>query len=327
MEPRLEALGVPQGAKFAPGGQQRRLDGVVSKVEVAQDPERDRHASVAGQARQGIEGLSIALLRLLDQLCVHPSLRAEVLVAPDLSVIGLESRRGSLSVQSMAVATEPRPDASECRRQMAGFPAAYGLADALGLASGLALGSMRVSVVPPKGIHSPRCSVISELVVLLVIDEREAAAAQDVAHRKVSPFHVDPSPVDRARWRHSQTQVARSVRVRCPRSRSRTTTRNRRPGGCSTRRRHSRSRRRSARRHRRDRPWRTRSRRGRSPRVGARAGRADVRVVSRRALQDRRRMPANASVKGERDERMWSLPIRTMKVLRLGTVTQPGDNE
>ena len=28
------ALGVPQGANLAPGGQQRRLDGVVGKVEV-----------------------------------------------------------------------------------------------------------------------------------------------------------------------------------------------------------------------------------------------------------------------------------------------------
>jgi hypothetical protein len=51
------------------------LDGVVSKVEVAQDPERDRHASVTGQAAQGVEGLSIASFRLVHQLCVHPSLR------------------------------------------------------------------------------------------------------------------------------------------------------------------------------------------------------------------------------------------------------------
>jgi hypothetical protein len=65
VEPGLEALGIPQGAKFAPGGQQRRLDGVVSKVEVAQDPERDRHASVAGQASKRIEGFAIASLRLL----------------------------------------------------------------------------------------------------------------------------------------------------------------------------------------------------------------------------------------------------------------------
>ena len=77
VEPRLEALGIPQGADLAPGGQQRGLDSVVRKVEIAQDPERDRHASVAGQASQGVEGLSIALLRLDDQCCVHPTLRPE----------------------------------------------------------------------------------------------------------------------------------------------------------------------------------------------------------------------------------------------------------
>ena len=82
MEPGLEELGIPQGADLAPGGQQRGLDGVVGVVEVAQDPERDRHASVAGQARQCVECLSIALLRLNDQCCVHPSLRTVVLVAP-----------------------------------------------------------------------------------------------------------------------------------------------------------------------------------------------------------------------------------------------------
>ena len=52
VQPGFEPLGVPQGAKLAPGGQQRGLDGIVSKVEIAKDPERDRHASVAGQACQ-----------------------------------------------------------------------------------------------------------------------------------------------------------------------------------------------------------------------------------------------------------------------------------
>jgi hypothetical protein len=57
------------------------LHGVVSKVVVAQDPERDRHASVASQASQRIEGLSIASFRLGHQLCVHPPLRDSVVVA------------------------------------------------------------------------------------------------------------------------------------------------------------------------------------------------------------------------------------------------------
>jgi hypothetical protein len=75
VQPRLEEVGIPQGADLAPGGQERGLDGIIGKVEVAKDPERDRHASVAGQTNKGIEGLSIAMLRLIDQFCVHPSLR------------------------------------------------------------------------------------------------------------------------------------------------------------------------------------------------------------------------------------------------------------
>ena len=101
----LEELGIPQGADLAPRGQQRGLDGVVGMVEVAQDPERDRHASVAGQTSQGVEGLSIALFRLDDQCCVHPPLRTEVLSRAHPGVIGLESGRGSLAVQSWAVAS------------------------------------------------------------------------------------------------------------------------------------------------------------------------------------------------------------------------------
>jgi hypothetical protein len=91
VEPGLEELGVSQGADFAPRGEQCRLHGVVSKVEVAQDPERDRHASVTGQASQGVEGLSIASLRLVHQLCVHPSLRGPGRVASYLAALGLES--------------------------------------------------------------------------------------------------------------------------------------------------------------------------------------------------------------------------------------------
>src|SRR4029079_1462431 len=37
VKPRLEEVGVPQGADFAPCGQQRRLNGVVGMVEVAKD--------------------------------------------------------------------------------------------------------------------------------------------------------------------------------------------------------------------------------------------------------------------------------------------------
>jgi hypothetical protein len=100
VEPRLETPRVSQRADFPPGGQQGRLDGVVSKVVVAQDPERDRHALVTGQASERIEGLSIAALRHVHQLCVHPTLRALVLVTAEEAAIGLERSRGSLAVQS-----------------------------------------------------------------------------------------------------------------------------------------------------------------------------------------------------------------------------------
>ncbi len=52
---------------------------------VAQDPERDRHASVAGQARQGVEGLSIASPRLLHECCVHPVPPGQGVVTSDLA--------------------------------------------------------------------------------------------------------------------------------------------------------------------------------------------------------------------------------------------------
>ena len=111
VKPGLEEPGVAQRPDFSPRGQQRRLDGVVSKVEVAQDPERDRHASVTAQASKRIEGLSIAALRLGHQFCVHPSLRASVVVASDVAAIGLESSRGSLAVQSCAARTaDPAAD-------------------------------------------------------------------------------------------------------------------------------------------------------------------------------------------------------------------------
>jgi hypothetical protein len=102
VEPRLEAVGIPQRAEILPGGQQGRLDGVVSKVEVAEDPERDRHASVAGQTGERIEGLSIAASRLFHQLCVHRTLLARVFVAPDLGTIERQSVLGHRTVQSVA---------------------------------------------------------------------------------------------------------------------------------------------------------------------------------------------------------------------------------
>ena len=76
MEPRLEAGRVAQGSELAPGRDQRGLDGVLRQVEIAEDPHRDRQASVADHARQGVERFRVAPLRLADQLVVHPSLHS-----------------------------------------------------------------------------------------------------------------------------------------------------------------------------------------------------------------------------------------------------------
>ena len=43
---------------------------------VAEDLHRDRQASVAHHARQGVERFRVALLRLADQFLVHPSLHS-----------------------------------------------------------------------------------------------------------------------------------------------------------------------------------------------------------------------------------------------------------
>jgi DNA-directed RNA polymerase specialized sigma24 family protein len=53
VEPRLEAGWVTQRSELGPGRDHRGLDGVLRQVEVAEDPDRDRKASVAHQARQG----------------------------------------------------------------------------------------------------------------------------------------------------------------------------------------------------------------------------------------------------------------------------------
>ena len=76
MEPRLEAGRVAERAELDPGRDQCGLDGVLGQSAVAEDLHRDRLASVAHHARQGVERFRVALLRLADQLLVHPSLHS-----------------------------------------------------------------------------------------------------------------------------------------------------------------------------------------------------------------------------------------------------------
>jgi hypothetical protein len=44
------------------------------KIGIAQDPKRDRHASVANHARQRVERFRVPSPGLVDQRCLHPSL-------------------------------------------------------------------------------------------------------------------------------------------------------------------------------------------------------------------------------------------------------------
>ena len=74
MEPGLEPIGLAQVSKVTPGSHEGGLDGLVREIDVAQDPERDRHASIADHACQGAEGLVVAMLRAGHQRSLHPSL-------------------------------------------------------------------------------------------------------------------------------------------------------------------------------------------------------------------------------------------------------------
>ncbi len=74
MKPRFEAGRVAHAAELGAGRDQRGLDGVLRQVDVAEDPHRDRQASVANHARQRVERFRVAPLRLADQLLLHPSL-------------------------------------------------------------------------------------------------------------------------------------------------------------------------------------------------------------------------------------------------------------
>jgi hypothetical protein len=74
VQPGLERVGIAQCAHLPPGGDQCGLDRVLGQVGVAQDPNRDRHALVAGRAGKGVEGLSVALLRPVNERSLHPTL-------------------------------------------------------------------------------------------------------------------------------------------------------------------------------------------------------------------------------------------------------------
>ena len=74
MEPGLEEIGIAKRSQLAPGHDQGRLHGVLGQVGVAQDPTRDRHASIADLAGEGVEGLLVAPLRSVHEISMHPFL-------------------------------------------------------------------------------------------------------------------------------------------------------------------------------------------------------------------------------------------------------------
>src|SRR5215203_3947436 len=73
MEPGFEAIRIAQRSKLAPSGDERGLHGVLRLVPVAQDPNRDRHASVADRSCESVEGLDLAPHRTVDERPMHVS--------------------------------------------------------------------------------------------------------------------------------------------------------------------------------------------------------------------------------------------------------------
>jgi hypothetical protein len=107
VEPGLEAFGIPQGPHLSPRHDERGLDGVLGEIGVAQDPVRNRQAPVADLAGEGIEGLSIALLRAVDERSMHSTLLVLDRVHDD--AITLKRDLGYDSVQSSDAIDGPVP--------------------------------------------------------------------------------------------------------------------------------------------------------------------------------------------------------------------------
>jgi len=76
MEPGLEEIGIAKRSQLPPGHDEGRLNGVLGQGGVAQDPARDRHASIADLAGEGVEGLLVAPLRSVHEISMHPFLLA-----------------------------------------------------------------------------------------------------------------------------------------------------------------------------------------------------------------------------------------------------------
>ena len=71
MEPDVVALDVPQPREIAPRQQEGLLHGVLGRLVVAQDPVRDREASVTVGVDELAEGDVVAPPRSFHQRCPH----------------------------------------------------------------------------------------------------------------------------------------------------------------------------------------------------------------------------------------------------------------
>jgi hypothetical protein len=74
VEPRLEAVGIAQGAEVPPGTDEGVLHGILRGRGIAQDPPGDRVQAVIRAAHEVFEGLVIAPLRSGNELSDHPHL-------------------------------------------------------------------------------------------------------------------------------------------------------------------------------------------------------------------------------------------------------------
>ena len=75
MDPRLEAIVVPQPREPSPGENEGVLQRVLGEAGVAQDPEGDRVEGVADLVHQDGEGLAISVAGPLDEVSIHLDLR------------------------------------------------------------------------------------------------------------------------------------------------------------------------------------------------------------------------------------------------------------
>lgn len=72
VQPSGESIGIAERGQVLPGSDDGLLDSVLGSVDVAKDPERDRHEPITSHARQAGECFLIAVLCELYECPLHP---------------------------------------------------------------------------------------------------------------------------------------------------------------------------------------------------------------------------------------------------------------